>query len=159
MSEEQSVTEQVPAPEMARRCAEAMWRDDYASRALGMTIEEVAPRYARISMSVRKDMLNGHASCHGGLIFTLADSAFAFACNWSNRLTVASSGTIEFLAPAREEDLLTAIAEERSRSGRTGVYDATVTNQAGDLVALFRGRSYTLHGQLVDGLELDDAGR
>lgn len=156
MSEENAASERVSATDLARRCAEAMWRDDHASQALGMRIDEIGPRYARLSMPVRQDMLNGHASCHGGLIFTLADSAFAFACNWSNRLTVASSGTIEFLAPAREGDVLTATAEERSRAGRTGVYDATVTNQVGDLVALFRGRSYTVPGELVPGLELDE---
>ncbi|MDN3518199.1 hydroxyphenylacetyl-CoA thioesterase PaaI [Aquisalimonas lutea] len=156
MSEEKAAAEQLPPAEMARRCAEAMWRDDHASQALGMRIEDIGPRYASLSMTIRRDMLNGHASCHGGLIFALADSAFAFACNWSNRLTVASSGTIEFLAPGREGDVLTATAQERSRAGRTGVYDATVCNQAGDLVALFRGRSYTVPGELIPGVELTE---
>lgn len=154
---EQTARERIVPAEMARRCADAMWQDDHASQAMGMQVEEVAPRYARLSMPVRSDMLNGHANCHGGFIFTLADSSFAFACNWSNRLTVASSGTIEFLAPAREGDVLTATAEERSRAGRTGVYDATITNQRGDLVALFRGRSYTVPGELIPGLELAES--
>ncbi len=156
MSEEK-VAERIAPEQMAKRCAQAMWEDDHASQAMGMRIVEVAPKYARLAMPVRRDMLNGHANCHGGFIFTLADSSFAFACNWSNRLTVASSGTIEFLAPAREGDVLTATAEERSRAGRTGVYDATVTNQRGDLVALFRGRSYAVPGELIPGLELDES--
>ena len=102
-------------------------------------------------MTVREDMVNGHELCHGGLIFTLADSAFAFACNTYDAVTVASAASVEFLLPARLGDELTAIAEERSRSKRTGVYDVAVRNQQGDCVALFRGRSHELGGSVIEG--------
>ena len=101
-------------------------------------------------MTVREDMLNGHAICHGGFIFTLADSAFAFACNSYNLTTVASGCAIDYMAPAREGDLLTARARERSVSGRTGVYDIDVCNQRGETVALFRGKSYRIKGHVVE---------
>src|SRR4030095_9477286 len=117
------------AQALAERVAAAMWARDDASKGLGMRIVGVAPGRAELSMPVRADMLNGHAICHGGFIFTLADSAFAFACNSYNLNTVASGCSIDFLAPARERDVLTAIAHERSVSGRTGVYDIEVTNQ------------------------------
>ena len=100
-------------------------------------------------MTVRHDMLNGHATCHGGFIFTLADSAFAFACNSYNLTTVASGCTIEFVAPAREGDVLTATATERSASGRTGVYDIDVTNQDNAAIAFFRGKSYRIKGHVL----------
>jgi acyl-CoA thioesterase len=100
-------------------------------------------------MTVRADMLNGFAICHGGLVATLADSAFAFACNAHNELTVASGFSIDLLAPSREGDVLTARARELSRAGRTGVYDVEVSNQRGERVALFRGRSYTMKGKPV----------
>jgi acyl-CoA thioesterase len=100
-------------------------------------------------MKVREDMVNGHQLCHGGLIFTLADSAFAFACNTYDLVTVAAAGTIEFLLSARLGDELTATAEERSRSKRTGVYDVTVRNQQGECVALFRGRSHQIGGNIT----------
>lgn len=100
-------------------------------------------------MRVRNEMLNGHDVCHGGMIFTLADSAFAHACNNTNKVTLASGCSIDFLAPAREGDLLTATAQERSRSGRTGVYDIEVQRQDGTLIALFRGRSYQLKGTVI----------
>jgi acyl-CoA thioesterase len=102
-------------------------------------------------MPVRADMLNGHAICHGGFIFTLADSAFAYACNSYNLTTVASGAAIEFVASAREGDVLTAIARERSVTGRTGVYDIEVTNQHGETVAYFRGKSYRIKGHVVEG--------
>jgi acyl-CoA thioesterase len=101
-------------------------------------------------MTVRADMLNGHAICHGGFIFTLADSAFAYACNSYNLTTVASGCAIDFVAPAREGDVLAAMARERSVSGRTGVYDAEVTNQRGETVAYFRGKSYRIKGHVVE---------
>jgi acyl-CoA thioesterase len=101
-------------------------------------------------MTVRADMLNGHAICHGGFIFTLADSAFAFACNSYNLTTVASGCTIDFVAPARECDTLTARAVERSVSGRTGVYDIEVQNQRGETIAYFRGKAYRVRGHVVD---------
>jgi acyl-CoA thioesterase len=126
---------------------EAMFAGDRASRALGMQVLEVTPGGALLSMVVRDDMLNGHALCHGGLIATLADSAFAFGCNSYNELTVASSFSIDIVAPARLGDTLSARCVEVSKSGRTGVYDVEVNNQRGERVAVFRGRSYTIKGK------------
>ncbi len=135
---------------LAEASARAMYGQDQASQALGMRILEVRPGFARLSMTVREDMVNGHKLCHGGLIFTLADSAFAFACNTYNSVTVASAANVEFLLPARLGDELTATAEERSRSKRTGVYDVVVSNQQGESVALFRGRSHELGRSIVN---------
>ena len=127
--------------EIAAAVGAAMFGRDRASQALGMALEEVRPGYARVRMTVRADMLNGHGSCHGGLVFALADSAFAFACNSRGVRTVAAGCAIEFLAPAHEGDVLVAEAQERSLQGRTGVYDADVRRESGELVATFRGRS------------------
>ncbi|HET9340859.1 MAG TPA: hydroxyphenylacetyl-CoA thioesterase PaaI [Casimicrobiaceae bacterium] len=127
-----------------------MYERDTASIALGMTVTAVSPGHAELSMTVRADMLNGHAICHGGFIFTLADSAFAYACNSYNLVTVASGCSIDFLAPAREGDVLTARAAERSAAGRTGVYDIDVVNQRGETIALFRGKSYRIKGHVVE---------
>lgn len=135
---------------VAEASARSMYAQDRASQALGMRILEIRPGYARLAMTVREDMVNGHKICHGGLIFTLADSAFAFACNSYDLVTVASSGSIEFLLPARLGDELAAIAEERSRSKRTGVYDVAVRNQRGESVAMFRGRSHEIGGAIVE---------
>ncbi len=137
------------AADLARRSAAAMFGRDAASRGLGMAIEEVRPGYARLRMRVRGDMLNGHETCHGGYVFTLADSAFAFACNSRNRATVASGAAIEFLAPARAGDVLVAEAQEQGLGGRLGVYDVTVRTEQGEPVALFRGRSYALKATTV----------
>jgi acyl-CoA thioesterase len=134
---------------VAEASARAMYEQDRASQALGMRVLEVRPGYARLAMKVREDMVNGHQLCHGGLIFTLADSAFAFACNTYDLVTVASSGTIEFLLSGRLGDELTATAEERTRSKRTGVYDVSVHNQHGECVALFRGRSHQIGGSIT----------
>jgi acyl-CoA thioesterase len=131
--------------------AERMYASDHATRALGMKVLEIAPGRAVLSMAVRIDMVNGHELCHGGLIATLADSAFAYACNSYNELTVASGFSIDIVAPARVNDVLTARCVEVSRAGRTGVYDAEVTNQRGERVALFRGRSYTMKGKPAVG--------
>ena len=117
-----------------------------------MAIERIAPGQALLSMPVRLDMLNGHQICHGGFIFLLADSAFAFACNSYNRNTVASACHIDFLAPARLGDVLEAEAIERSRSGRTGVYDISVSVRGGKTVALFRGKSYRIEGEVIASL-------
>ena len=136
---------------LANAAAQAMWRDDNASKWLGMKIEEVRAGYARLSMTVTQNMVNGHNLCHGGLIFTLADSAFAFACNSHNQRAVAAGASIEFLAPAFLADVLSAEAVEQALKGRTGVYDMRVTNQKGEVVALFRGRSATIKGLLVEG--------
>jgi len=140
----------VDAQALAERVAAAMWARDDASKGLGMRIVGVAPGRAELSMTVRADMLNGHAICHGGFIFTLADSAFAFACNSYNLNTVASGCGIDFMAPAREGDVLTAVAHERSVSGRTGVYDIEVKNQRNEKVALFRGKSYRIKGHVIE---------
>jgi acyl-CoA thioesterase len=135
--------------ERARRSAAAMWAGDRASQALGMRIVEVTPGRAVLEMTVREDMVNGHAIGHGGLTFSLADSAFAFACNSYNRSTVAHACEIRFTAPTRLGDVLTAEAVERSREGRDGVYDVTV--RSGDaIVAQFVGRSKEIRGTLFD---------
>ncbi|HEY3636181.1 MAG TPA: hydroxyphenylacetyl-CoA thioesterase PaaI [Caldimonas sp.] len=126
-----------------------MFAADRASQALGMRIVALGAGTARLEMAVRDDMLNGHAICHGGFITTLADSAFAFACNSRNHLTVAAGLTVDFLAPVERGEVLTADAVEVSRSGRTGVYDIVVTNRAGHRVALVRGRSASLSGRTV----------
>lgn len=137
------------AQAIAEKVRDVMLADDAASRALGMQVTEVAPGRAVVTMTVRVDMLNGFAICHGGLIATLADSAFAFACNSRNALTVASGFGIDILKSARLGDVLTATAAETSLAGRTGLYDITVKNQAGELIAMFRGRSYRLADRKV----------
>ncbi len=141
--------------QVAEATREAMWRRDRASLALGMQVLAVGPGTARLAMMVREDMLNGLDTCHGGVVSTLADSAFAFACNSYNEQTVASGFDVNLLAAARAGDVLTAEAVEVSKAGRTGVYDVTVRNQLGVAVAAFRGRSYTLKGKpLVPGLPM-----
>ena len=139
--------------ELANAATQAMWTRDNATHALGMTLVSVAPGQAVMRMTVRSDMVNGHHICHGGLIFTLADSAFAYACNSYNLNTVASACSIDFLAPAREGDVLEATAVERSTSGRTGVYDIEVKVLGANTVALFRGKSYRIKGEVIAGLE------
>jgi acyl-CoA thioesterase len=137
------------ADETARRSADAMWAEDRASQGLGMRIVSVEPGRATLEMTVRDDMVNGHAIGHGGLTFTLADSAFAFACNSYNRRSVAAGADIRFLAPTRLGDVLVAEAVERERAGRDGVYDVTV--RCGDLVvAEFVGRSKEVRGTLFE---------
>lgn len=135
------------AQETADLVREGMLRNDRATRMLGMQIASVVPGAATLTMTVRDDMLNGHDICHGGLITTLADSAFAFACNSYNEMTVASGFAVELIAPGRRGDVLTARCVEVSKGGRTGVYDCEVTNQRGERVAMFRGRSYTMKGK------------
>ena len=139
--------------QIAEATRDAMWRDDQASKALGMQVLAIGPGTATVSMTVRQDMLNGHAICHGGLITTLADSAFAFACNAHNEVTVASGFDVNLMAAARLGDVLTAQAKELSKAGRTGVYDIAVYNQQGVQVSAFRGRSYSMKGKaVVEGL-------
>ena len=142
---------------LAQEVADAMWSRDPATQALGMRIVAIAPGSATLAMPVRADMLNGHGICHGGFMFTLADSAFAYACNSYNQNTVASACAIDFLAPAREGDVLEAEAIERSRAGRTGVYDITVRIHGGKTVALFRGKSYRIEGEVIAGLQAAQA--
>ena len=131
----------------AEKVRDGMFHNDRASKWLGMQVVEVAPGSAVLTMTVREEMLNGHDICHGGLITTLADSAFAFACNSYNELTVASGFAVDLLAPGRLGDVLRATCHEVSRAGRTGVYDAEVRNQRGERIAVFRGRSYTMKGK------------
>lgn len=143
--------------QLAEMTAAAMFASDAASRGLDMQILSVAEGRATLSMCVRPFMLNGHQTCHGGYLFTLADSAFAFACNSRNKATVAAGCSIEFLAPGREGDVITATATEQSLTGRTGIYDARLTNQNGQVIALFRGKSHQLNGEVVSGLILQQA--
>ena len=138
--------------ETAQHVRDAMLANDRATRMMGIVIREVGPGSAIAEMRVRQDMLNGHEICHGGFVATLADTAFAFACNSYNEVSVASSFSIELLAASREGDVLSADCTEASRAGRTGLYDATVTNQRGERVAMFRGRSYTARGKPVTTL-------
>lgn len=134
---------------LAELAGRTMYANDPASQALGMALAEIRPGYARMTMTVRADMLNGHRTCHGGYIFMLADSAFAFACNSHNFNTVGAGCTIDYLAPGREGDVLTAEAHERALSGKTGVYDIAVTNADGRTVALFRGKSHRVSGMVA----------
>ena len=129
---------------LAERSAQALYAPDRASQALGMRIVAIAPQAASVTMTVRPDMCYGHGICHGGLIFALADSAFAYACNSGGEATVAASCTIDFLAAARERDELTAAVRELWRGGRSGIYEGLVTNQDGARIALFRGRSHRI---------------
>ena len=133
--------------QVAEHVRQGMFENDRAAKALGMRVSEIAPGNATVTMTVRDDMLNGHDICHGGLITTLADTAFAYACNSYDELTVASSISVDFVAPGRPGDLLSAHAHEVSKSGRTGVYDCEVRNQRGERIAVFRGRSYTAKGR------------
>jgi acyl-CoA thioesterase len=129
--------------EIARAAADAMWANDAASHALGVEVDEVAPGSARARMRVTESMLNGHGICHGGLVFLLADTAFAFACNSHGPETVAAACDIVFVSPARLDDELVAEAGERTRFGRSGVYDVTVRRADDSVVAEFRGQSRT----------------
>ncbi|WP_374675386.1 hydroxyphenylacetyl-CoA thioesterase PaaI [Ideonella sp.] len=134
---------------LAEAVRDAMWRNDRASQGMGMQVLAIGPGTATLQMSVQDRMLNGHDICHGGFVTTLADSAFAFACNAYNEVTVASGFDVNLVAAARLGDVLTATASEVHRAGRTGVYDIDVRNQRGERVAAFRGRSYTLKGRHV----------
>ncbi|MEM9223426.1 MAG: hydroxyphenylacetyl-CoA thioesterase PaaI [Pseudomonadota bacterium] len=132
------------------RAAEILWAEDRASRALGIVIEAVGTGTARLAMTVREDMTNGHNIAHGGYIFTLADSAFAFACNSSGQRTVASGCTINYLAPAMGGEELVADAREVYREGRQGITDVVVRKRDGTVIAHFRGNSRTIKGSLFD---------
>jgi acyl-CoA thioesterase len=144
------------AQSLAEATRDAMYARDRAAQALGIQIQAIRPGFAVLSMKVRGDMVNGHHICHGGMIFTLADTAFAYACNSYNKNTVASACNIDFLAPGREGAMLTAEAQEQSLSGRTGVYDVTVRDDSGRVIALFRGKSYRISGEVIAGLEQAD---
>jgi acyl-CoA thioesterase len=135
---------------VAERAAELIQREDQASRWLGMRLDEVRPGYARLSMRVTGNMVNGQKVCHGGLIFALADSSFGFACNTHNQRALATSCSIDFLSPGQLGDELCAEAQEIARAGRSGLYDVRVTNQLGELIAVFRGKSATVKGAWVE---------
>ena len=151
-NEAASVGVQLPpadAQALAERVAAGMYARDNASQGLDIRIAKIAPGFAQLTMTVRADMVNGHAISHGGFVFTLADSAFAYACNSYNANTVAAGCSIEFLAPSREGDVLTATAREHTLVGRSGIYDVDVKNQNGDTIALFRGKSTRIKGHVV----------
>ena len=137
------------AENLARACADAMWASDNASRALGMELVDVGPGRATMAMTITGAMTNGHGMCHGGYIFTLADSAFAFACNSHNQNAVAQHCSVTFIRPGKLGDRMTAVAVERSRAGRSGIYDITVTGSDGGVIAEFRGHSRVIEGKLV----------
>lgn len=148
MNNEDSLT-----PErLANTVAETMYRKDTAAQHLGIALKELSPGRAVMTMRVADFMLNGHAICHGGYVFTLADTAFAYACNTYNQNTVAQAAHINFLKAVLPDSLLTATAEEQNRTGRTGLYDITVRDDTGQTVALFRGSSHTIKGQMIPGL-------
>ncbi|MDR6926588.1 hydroxyphenylacetyl-CoA thioesterase PaaI [Pseudomonas sp. BE134] len=134
---------------MASDCAQSLFNRDTASQAMGMRLLSAAPGSACVGMSVRADMIQGQGTCHGGYLFALADSAFAFACNSYNEATVAIGCSIDYIAPAHLGDTLTADCTEQSRSGRTGNYDVRIENQLGRLIALFHGKSYKVRGAVL----------
>ncbi len=134
----------------AERSARAMWARDDASQWLGLSLDSVSPGRAEASFVVQQHHVNGNGICHGGFIFTLADTTFAFACNSYNQVTVAQQNQITFLSPGKKGERLKAMAEETSRAGRSGVYDVTVTGNDGRKVALMRGLSRTISGTHFD---------
>lgn len=138
------------AQERAQRSADALWKNDAASKALGIVIERVGPGWAELSLKVESRHLNGHGICHGGFIFTLADAAFAFACNSYNQNAVAQNNNITFIQVGRAGTTLTATAKEVSRQGRSGIYDVTVVDEDDETIALFRGHSRTIKGVLFE---------
>lgn len=135
-----------PLPPEVSAVARRMWEEDVPARALGIEPVSVSPGRARVRMQVRPEFVNAVGVCHGGYLFLLADTAFAFACNSHNQKAVAASAAIDFVAPAFGGEVLAAEAVEQHRAGRSGVYDVRVTNEAGALVALFRGRAATIKG-------------
>ena len=135
--------------EIAQQSADAMWAEDKASQGLGMQVLEVGPGRARLAMPIAEHMTNGHGTCHGGFIFTLADSAFAFACNSHGQNAVAQHCSVTFLSPAQRGMRLVAEARERQRGERSGIYDVTVRTEAGDVIAEFRGHSRSIPGTWV----------
>ncbi|MGF6394629.1 hydroxyphenylacetyl-CoA thioesterase PaaI [Pseudomonas plecoglossicida] len=142
--------------ELAQACADAMYSRDQATQALGIQLLDAGAGRACLSMPVRADMIQGHGTCHGGFLFALADSAFAFACNSYDEATVALGCSIDYIAPALCGDLLTARASEQSRKGRTGLYDVRIENQRGELIALFHGKSYKVRGTVLAQEKQDD---
>jgi acyl-CoA thioesterase len=145
-----------PTPDdIARACAQAMWQEDDASRGLGMELVEVKSGRATLAMTIKPHMVNGQRIAHGGFIFTLADSAFAFACNSHNERVVAAQGNITFIRPGKLGDRLVATAREVSRSGRSGIYDVSVASADGTVIAEFRGHSRAIPGTWMPASESD----
>ena len=142
-----------PAARLASAVAEAMMRRDRIAPGFGIHLEEIRPRFCRVRMTVRDDMLNAHGICHGAVVFALADCAFAYACNAENRSTLATSCTVSFASAARAGDELTAVAEAQVQQNRIGVYDVAVTARDGRVVAVFRGHSYAVGGSTLDALD------
>jgi acyl-CoA thioesterase len=134
----------------AEQVARIMFADDTAAQHLGIEVLDVRSGYARLRMTVRAEFTNGHGMCHGGYIFLLADTAFAYSCNSHNQRAVAASAQIDFLSPAQRDEVLFAEAQEQQLAGRSGIYDIRVTNQQGAAIALFRGKSATIKGQFFE---------
>jgi len=153
-----NVTTKLSPDDLARACAEAMWKDDEASQGLGMAIVDIRSGQATLAMTIRPDMVNGHNIAHGGFIFTLADSAFAFACNSHNERVVAAQGSITFIRPGKLGDRLVATAREVSKIGRSGIYDVRVTSDD-VVIAEFRGHSRSIGGTLVPAAVDNDKNR
>ncbi|MFV0245091.1 MAG: hydroxyphenylacetyl-CoA thioesterase PaaI [Qingshengfaniella sp.] len=139
----------MPPQALAEACAKVMWNDDSASQRLNMVLDHIAPGEATLSMTITDQMTNGHGNAHGGYIFTLADSAFAFACNTYNQMTVAQHCSITYVAPGTLGDRLTATARELSRTGRSGIYDIQIARADGQVIAAFRGHSRTINRTLL----------
>ena len=137
------------ADKLAKDAAASMYERDYAVQGAGIGIDEVRPGFASLSMMIRPDMVNGHAVCHGGYIFLLADTAFAYACNSYNEVSYAQTCDIGFIRAGRQGKRLVAVAEERRRGGVTGLYDVAVSTEEGELIAMFRGRSYEIGGSVI----------
>jgi acyl-CoA thioesterase len=140
--------------EIAEKSSAALDSNDAASHALGLVVTQIAPGFATVTMPITPDKLNGHGICHGGLIFALADTAFAHACNSYNQRVVAQSCSISFLAPGKTDTMLTASAREIHRAGRSGIYDIEVSSEAGEIIAQFRGQSRTIKGQHFEDPQL-----
>ena len=154
----QQATDAADPQRIAERSALAMWRGDNATRDAGITVRQVGPGSAVATLVVAERHLNGHAMCHGGVIFTLADTAFAFACNSRNRIAVAQHNSITYLSPGRPGETLTATASEVALAGRSGIYDVAVTGEDGRMVAQFRGLSRIIQGTHFDPAEPDSGG-
>ena len=142
--------------QLAEACRDALLAGDSLTQELKMEIIKVAPGYAELTMPIQDWMTNGHDTCHGGMIFSLADSAFAFSCNTENHPTVAAGVTIDYISPGFKGDLLVAKASKAHQRGRTGIYDVRVENHKGELIAMFRGRSHRIRGVVIPGTELPE---
>ncbi|MEG7662011.1 hydroxyphenylacetyl-CoA thioesterase PaaI [Hafnia paralvei] len=136
--------------QLAQRCAKQMFTHDTCAQAMGMTIDRVDSGFAQVSMTIMPNMLNGHQTCHGGQLFSLADTAFAYACNSQGLAAVASGCSIDFIRPGFSGDRLTACAEVRHQGNKTGLYDVEITNQDGKTIAWFRGRAHRLGHALLE---------